>query len=102
MVLNWGIANLEAPLGAQNIKLAEQLNAMGLPCPDETRRGPHYLGALLPENAPADLTKQLAAEHIYVSKRGNSLRITPHLYNTQDDMDRLIEALERTLSRNVS
>ena len=97
MVLGWGVANIEATLGAQNLKLAERLNAMGLPCPDETRRGAHYLGARLPEGAPADLTTRLASEQIYISKRGQSLRITPHLYNTQDDMDRLLEALGRHL-----
>jgi len=70
-----------------------------LPCPDESQRGPHYLGALLPANAPEDLTAQLKAEHIHVSKRNNSLRITPHLYSSQDDMDRLIEALGRHLDR---
>ena len=99
LLLEWGIANIEHTLGLQNRDLAERLNAMGLPCPEEDGRGAHYLGALLPENTPADLTGRLKAEQVHVSKRNNSLRITPHLYNTQDDMDALIDGLKRHLSR---
>jgi len=99
LLLDWGVANIEASLSAQNLKLAERLNAMGLPCPDESQRGGHYLGAHLPASAPEDLTARLKAEHIHVSKRNDSLRITPHLYNSQDDMDRLIAALRHHLDR---
>jgi selenocysteine lyase/cysteine desulfurase len=99
LLLDWGIANIEHMLGRQNRDLANRLNAMGLPCPEERDRGPHYLGAHLPENTPADLTARLKAEHIHVSKRNNSLRITPHLYNTPDDMNALIDSLKRHLSR---
>lgn len=99
LILDWGIDNIEATLGQQNAALADRLNAMGLSCPDATRRGAHYLGARLPADTPQDLTERLKAEHIHVSKRKDSLRITPHLYNTQDDMDRLIDALGKHLSR---
>lgn len=98
MLLDWGIANIEATLGAQNRTLAERLKAMGLPCPDEADRGAHYLGAQLPANVRADLTLHLQARDIHVSKRGQSLRITPHLYNTQNDMDKLVDALGKALS----
>jgi selenocysteine lyase/cysteine desulfurase len=33
-----------------------------------------------------------------VSVRGDSLRITPHLYNDDADVDRLMHALEQTIS----
>jgi selenocysteine lyase/cysteine desulfurase len=34
---------------------------------------------------------------VYVSVRGDSLRVTPHLYNDDADVDRLIHALERAI-----
>ncbi|MEO9968834.1 MAG: aminotransferase class V-fold PLP-dependent enzyme [Hyphomonadaceae bacterium] len=97
LLLDWGIAQIEATLSANNKKLADQLGALGLHCSDESKRGPHYLGPCLPDHAPKDLTDKLRAEHIHVSKRGNTLRITPHLYNNMEDTDRLLEALKRYL-----
>ena len=32
-----------------------------------------------------------------MSVRGTSMRVTPHLYNTDEDVDRLFAALERVL-----
>ena len=97
LLLDWGVARIEHTLGAANRKLADQLAEIGMPCPDEDGRGAHYLGAKLPKGAPPDLTEQLTARHIHVSRRGNTLRITPHLYNTQDDADRLIAALKQAI-----
>ena len=94
LLLDWGVRLIEQTLGEANQRLAERLNAIGLTCPDQTDRGSHYLGACLPSGVDADLTAKLSAENIYVSKRGDTLRITPHLYNTQDDMDRFIEAVK--------
>jgi selenocysteine lyase/cysteine desulfurase len=36
----------------------------------------------------------LAKERIYISLRGASLRITPHVYNSQEDVERLVRILQ--------
>ncbi|MEM7269021.1 MAG: aminotransferase class V-fold PLP-dependent enzyme [Pseudomonadota bacterium] len=93
----WGAANIEATLAARNSALSARLSSLGLtPTPDEAR-GPHFLGAGLPDAAPDDLLTMLADERIYLSKRGASLRITPHLWTTDEDCDRLVDALGRLL-----
>jgi selenocysteine lyase/cysteine desulfurase len=46
---------------------------------------------------PAGLGAQLASQHVYVSVRGSALRVTPHLYNDGEDIDRLIRALSTAL-----
>ena len=93
----WGVAAVEATLSAYNARLASRLAALGLtPTPDDAR-GPHFIGAGLPDGAPPDLLARLAAEKVYLSERGGSLRITPHLWNDEEDADRLIEALGRAL-----
>lgn len=94
-ILDWGIGNIEATLAHRNRELAAELEARGLPVMPEAERGPHYLGARLPETAPADLTARLRAENIYVSKRGNRLRITPHLFTSDEDIVRFLSALDR-------
>ena len=37
------------------------------------------------------------SEQVYVSLRGDSLRVTPHLYNHEQDLDRLFEVLQAVL-----
>jgi selenocysteine lyase/cysteine desulfurase len=44
-----------------------------------------------------DLPTRLAAANVFVSVRGNSIRVSPHLYNTTADVDRFISALAETL-----
>lgn len=97
MLTEWGVANIEATLGARNAALAVRLSALGLtPTPDHAR-GPHFIGAGLPDRAPDDLLARLAAEKVYLSERSGQLRVTPHLWNDDEDFDRLIDALGRLL-----
>ena len=42
------------------------------------------------------IQKKLAAEHIQCAVRGGNLRFAPHLYNTLDEVDRLVELLPIT------
>lgn len=89
----WEVPEIEATLSARNSALAGRLRTLGLTPTPEEARGPHFIGAALPDGAPSDLLQQLAARQIYLSERGGSLRITPHLWNTDEDFDRLIDAL---------
>jgi selenocysteine lyase/cysteine desulfurase len=41
----------------------------------------------------SEIAKALQEQNIIVSPRGDRLRISPHFYNTSEDIDRLIEAL---------
>ncbi len=97
LILHWGVANIEETLRHRNRQLAADLAEMGLSSLPESERGPHYLSALLPASAPEDLTARLKAENIHVSRRGNRLRITPHLYTSDADIARFLEALKRHL-----
>lgn len=45
------------------------------------------------------LTNQLLARRIYVSPRGGGVRVAPHFYNSEEDIDRLVEALKEEMSR---
>ncbi|HAY07765.1 MAG TPA: aminotransferase class V-fold PLP-dependent enzyme [Hyphomonas sp.] len=97
LILSWGVDRIEATLAHRNRAIADALESRGLKVGPNTERGPHYLGALLPEHAPPDLTQRLRAQQIYASKRGNRLRITPHLFTSDDDVQRFLLALDQML-----
>ncbi|MEM7545241.1 MAG: aminotransferase class V-fold PLP-dependent enzyme [Pseudomonadota bacterium] len=92
-IVDWGVANIEATLAARNSALSVRLSALGLTPTPDAARGPHFIGASLPAGAPLDLVARLAADDVYLSERSGSLRITPHLWNDEEDCDRLIAAL---------
>jgi selenocysteine lyase/cysteine desulfurase len=46
---------------------------------------------------PEGLPERLAREQVHVSLRGDSLRVTPHLYNHQQDLERLFGVLHASL-----
>jgi selenocysteine lyase/cysteine desulfurase len=95
-LLDWGPAEISATLGARTAEIAKAVAPMGLR--DATpQRAPHYLCLALPDNAPADLIKRLAARQVYVSQRGDRLRVTPHLYNDAGDLAQLVAALKDEL-----
>lgn len=57
------------------------------------QRGPYAcLRARQPERTK-ELFERLRAAKIFVSLREGSLRVSPYLYNTEADMDRLIAVL---------
>ena len=96
-LLDWGIENISNTLGARNSDIANRARQMGLSVVPDELRSPHFLGLGLPSGIPKGFAESLASENIFVSIRGNSVRVTPHLYNTDADIDRLFEMLHKTV-----
>ncbi len=46
-----------------------------------------------PEHPASDLYKHLLDNSVVVSLRGDAIRVSPHLYNTWDDIEQLLDAL---------
>lgn len=96
-LLQWEPENIYAALGTMNEEIAKEAAKFGLTAAPSHLRAKHFLGLERKEDFPEDLIAKMAAQNIYISKRGNSLRITPHVYNTEADCKRLIAALTTTL-----
>ena len=94
-ILDWGVENVSETIGALTDSIEEKAKERGLePIPKE-RRARHMIGLRLGTDAPPDLAATLAAHNVFVSVRGESVRVSPHLYNTEADADRLFAALDR-------
>lgn len=94
---DWGIANIADTLKSRTTIIAERAAALGLKTGNADLRAPHFLGLRFPGDMPQDLLQQLAEKQVHVSIRGKAMRVTPHLYNTDDDIDRLFTALDACL-----
>ena len=90
-----GLPAIEAHVRGINTRLIEGLAELGATVvtpADPARRGP--LVCARSTDAPA-LVAELAAERIVCSLRDANLRIAAHFYNSDDDIDVLLEALAR-------
>ena len=96
-ILEWGVENIRDSVASMTKRLADETSSLGLESLPASLRAGHYLCLSLPHNAPEDLPTRLAEDNIYCSVRGASLRVTPHLYNTDRDLERFITCLKTIL-----
>jgi len=60
---------------------------------DPAQRGPYGCFAARSREKTAELYKLLRKENVVVSLREGNIRVSPHLYNTERDIDRLISVI---------
>ncbi|MEP6952024.1 MAG: aminotransferase class V-fold PLP-dependent enzyme [Ginsengibacter sp.] len=61
---------------------------------DESYRTNHLFGFLLPQNlSSTHFLEKLEERNIFVSIRGDAIRVSAHLYNTESDIEALTEIL---------
>ncbi len=96
-LLDWGVPQIQATLTGKTEAIATRAARLGLTASDASLRAGHFLGLGFGGKPPAGLPERLAAEGVHVSLRGDTLRVTPHLYNDAEDVDRLFAALEASL-----
>jgi len=94
-LLEWGVAQISETAGALNRQLAAAAAEVGFSSPPEDLRAPHYLCLRRKVGIPAELPDILARQKVFVSVRGSSIRVTPHVYNLATDGDRLIACLRQ-------
>ena len=96
-LLEWGVPRIAASLQRTTGRIEQEVLAMGLQLtsPD---RGPHMLGVRLPAPARRRVAAALADANVFAGVRGASLRVSPHLWTTDQDVGRLVAALADALT----
>jgi selenocysteine lyase/cysteine desulfurase len=92
----WGVARIAERLQVVTRDLAERCAEAGL-AHSAPLQAPHMIGFPLPPGAPRDLAGRMAAECVHLSRRGDWLRLSPHLHVEDRDIARFGEALVRHL-----
>ncbi len=98
MVARWGSAAIVQRLTMITGRIADGLRNSGVTVLDETLRAPHVLSLGFPKGMPEGLTQRLAAENVYTAPRLGRLRISPHVYNDEEDVDRFLAAFKKHMA----
>lgn len=96
-IQEWRVAKINASLDALCEKIATAALAMGLDVTPANERAGHMLGLRFPKGPPDGLLDRLKQQNVYVSLRGDSMRVAPHLYNNDADIARLATAVQELL-----
>ena len=92
-ILDWGVDNIAHTIAPMTAEIGARAADLGFRVPAPGRHIGHIVGLRMPDGLPADLNERLSAAGVYISVRGDSIRVAPHLYNDAGDIDRLFKEL---------
>ncbi len=98
-VLEWDRTALAARLrGLTDALAAAVADLPGVATIDRARRAPHVLGLRFEGGLPPGLVDRLAARDVHVADRQGVMRVSPHVYNDEADVERFAAALRAELA----
>jgi selenocysteine lyase/cysteine desulfurase len=95
MILNFGIENIEGRILKLTDYLIARIKNLGLKLftPEEKQ---YRSGIVLFKiQKPQELVAKLRQKGIVVSARAHGIRVSPHFYNTEDEIDKLVEEIKK-------
>ena len=99
-ILKWTPEAIQKYCKTISSKAVKQLQSLGCHIEGDVNRSHHMFGIKLPDGLDISNFKLLLKQHqIYISFRGNYIRISCHLFNTIDDFDRLVQCMKLALQK---
>src|SRR5260370_39534494 len=96
-ILQWEAPRISATLQGLTAQIEHKARELGFQTITAQHRVGHMIGLRHSSELSVQLATELAQSNVFVSVRGDSIRISPHLYTTMDDIDRLFYLLGRLL-----
>jgi selenocysteine lyase/cysteine desulfurase len=95
IILEFGIENVEKRIIALTDHLIDAVKDLGLKLQTPEERQ-HRSGIVnFKVDKPAEVVQSLSKRGIVVSARANGIRVSPHFYNTKEEIDKLMEEIRR-------
>ncbi len=94
-ILDWGSADINRSIALFNDSIAKRAAPLGLVAPPPKARSGHLTGLRFPKGAPKGVQERLEALGVHVTMLGDVVRVSPHLWITEADVERLIAGLAR-------
>lgn len=93
-VNKWGPENIQGYIDQLAGEAIEEIGEMGFLIEPRASRAGHLFGIRFNQGMePEKIKKSLHANKVNVSFRGNAIRVAPHVYNDEKDINRLLRAL---------
>ena len=89
----WGVANICETIADTNRQIAAIALECGLEPQPENFRAPHFQCVYMAGRDTNAITARLSEKNVFVSPRGEYVRIAPHVYNDEQDLERLRDVL---------
>jgi selenocysteine lyase/cysteine desulfurase len=89
----WGVANAQEYIKSISQPAIESLKEKGYWIEDDGYRGGHLFGIRMLKHEPHKIRDVLYRNNIFVSIRGDAIRVAPNVYNDSKDMAKLVKAL---------
>lgn len=96
-LLAWTPEAITATVSGITDRIADQATELGMIVAPKELRAKHLLGLRFPNGTPPGLIEQFRERKIFVSVRGGTMRIAPHLFTNSSDVDRLLSALRERI-----
>jgi selenocysteine lyase/cysteine desulfurase len=97
MMTEWGADAIAERLRMLTNRIAEGVRGFGLSVLEPQFRTPHILSLGFRDGIPKGLVEGLASEGIYVATRLGRMRVSPHVFNDEEDEDRFVAGLGKQL-----
>lgn len=90
----WGIQNIQEYCHHISSQAIAKLLEEGFFIEEQGHRGAHLFGIRLPKNISIEKVKlSLQQKKVSVSVRGDAIRVSPNVYNNEEDLQRLVKIL---------
>lgn len=97
-LLDWGVDSIQAYCKNLVDDPLSHLQEKGFTMEQGEFRASHLFGIRLPKGASIEkLMQTFEKAHVKVSQRGDAIRVSPHIYNNANDMDKLVSCFESVL-----
>lgn len=91
----WGVSNIQEYCGHISREPILTLREKGFLIEEEAHRAKHLFGIRLGQHDPEKIKTQLLKNNVYVSYRGNAIRVAPNVYNTEKDLKKFATLILR-------
>jgi selenocysteine lyase/cysteine desulfurase len=91
----WGVESISSEIQKLTQSLIEGAEDRGWEAPASHHRSPHMVGIRKPGGLPDNVLQSFREHGVHVSVRGDSVRVSPHLHNTEEDLMRFFQALDK-------
>ena len=100
LLLEWKPFRVQTYLSELVSPWVQQIRDLGFELADESSRGAHLFGIMLPAKMdPMKLKSDLDSKSVSVSVRGKAIRVAPHVYNDHEDMAAFVDALKHSIAK---